>query len=98
MENNKFTRLSDNDLGKVSGGVSYSIDGSTINITLADEEDAFDALAGISFPLGLRLDAASESLLMNTIAPTMGSKGPRNLAVQFAIKYPNIHIDNYSFS
>ena len=95
--NIKFS-LSDEDLTNVTGGADIAATLKDITITLEEGEDAAAALASASFPLGLKLDAESSALVNDTIAPTMGTTGPRNLYATFSIKYPYVHVESYTLS
>lgn len=91
-----FGKLSDEDLDKVVGGMSYAIEGASIVVTLDAGESASAALSCMSLPFGLKLDSDSSALLINVIAPAMGTTGPRNVSAQYTLRLPYIHIDNYT--
>ena len=91
-------QLSEEELSKVSAGIDITPTFYDITVVLDLGESAAEALSNMSLPFGLMLDADSIALLNNTIAPDMGTNGPRTLYAKYTISMPYVHVTSYTLS
>lgn len=90
--------LSEEELSLVSAGANITPSLTDITVVLDPGEDAAEVLRTMSLPFGLQLDAESSVLLTNTIAPAMGTDGPRTLYGTYTIRMPYVHVTSYTLS
>lgn len=98
MSKKEYGILSEEELAKVAGGVQTGLSqAGAVTITLEEGETASEEVAKLSFPFGLKLDAASDVLLKQTIVPQMEEGGHRTVLIHYSLVLFSIHIDDFAF-